>query len=129
MGILDSLWDLVRIFFWSFIFIASIWALIAVITDLFRDKTLNGWWKALWIVLLIFVPVLTTLVYVIARGAGMAERSAKEVERAQGATEDYIRNVASSGPAAEIARAKELLDAGAITAEEFNTLKQRVLVS
>lgn len=127
MEILDSLWDLVRIFFWAFIFIASIWALITVITDLFRDKKLNGWWKALWIIFLIFVPILTTLVYIIARGSGMAERSAKEVEQAKRATDDYIRNVASSGPAEEIARAKELLDAGTITAEEFDTLKHRAL--
>lgn len=127
MNLLDSLWDLVRIFFWAFIFIAAIWALIAVITDLFRDRKLNGWWKALWIVFLIFVPVLTTLVYVVARGSGMAERSSKEIEQAQQLADDYIRTVASSGPADEIARAKTLLDAGTITADEFETLKHRAL--
>lgn len=127
MNLLDSLWDLVRIFFWAFIFIAAIWALIAVITDLFRDRKLNGWWKALWIVFLIFVPVLTTLVYVVARGSGMAERSSKEIEQAQQVADDYIRTVASSGPADEIARAKTLLDAGTITADEFETLKHRAL--
>lgn len=127
MELLDSLWDLIRIFFWAFIFIASIWALIVVITDLFRDRKLNGWWKALWIVFLIFVPVLTTIVYIIARGSGMADRSAKEAQQAQQAADEYIRTVAAAGPADEIARAKALLDAGTITAAEFETLKQRAL--
>lgn len=127
MSFLESIWDFIAFFFWMFILIAAIWALIAVITDLFRDKTLNGWWKALWIIFLIFVPVVTTLVYIIARGSGMAERSAKEAQQVQQVTDDYIRNVASSGPADEIARAKELLDSGAITSEEFEKLKQRAL--
>lgn len=127
MSFLESIWDFIAFFFWAFILIAAIWALIAVITDLFRDKKLNGWWKAIWIIFLIFVPVLTTLVYIIARGSGMAERSAKEVQQAQQVTDDYIRSVASSGPADEIARAKELLDSGAISAEEFESLKQRAL--
>jgi ABC-type multidrug transport system fused ATPase/permease subunit len=127
MNFFESLWDVIWIFFCAFIFVAAIWALIAVITDLFRDKALNGWWKALWIVFLIFVPVLTTLIYIIARGSGMAERSAAESREAQRAADDYIRNVASSGPAEEITRAKALLDAGTITPDEFESLKQRAL--
>jgi len=127
MELLDSLWDLIRIFFWAFIFIASIWALIVVITDLFRDRKLNGWWKALWIVLLIFVPVLTTLAYIITRGSGMAERSVKEAQQVQQAADDYIRTLVAVGPADDIARAKALLDAETITAAEFETLKQRAL--
>lgn len=127
MEFFASIWNVISVFFWAFIFIASLWALMVVITDLFRDRQLNGWWKALWIVFLIFVPVLTTLVYIIARGSGMAERSAKEVQRAQSAADEYIREVASSGPADEITRAKALLDSGTITAAEFETLKQRAL--
>lgn len=127
MDILHSLWDIITIFFWAFVFIATISALIVVVTDLVRDKSLNGWWKALWILFLVFVPLLTTLVYIIARGNGMAERSAKESKHTQQATADYIRNVASSGPADEIQRAKALLDAGTINAAEFDTLKQRAL--
>ncbi|MCS3428054.1 phospholipase D-like protein [Mycolicibacterium mucogenicum 261Sha1.1M5] len=127
MELLDSLWDLVRIFFWGFIFVASIWALFVVISDLFRDKQLNGWWKALWLLFLVFVPVLTTLIYIIARGSGMAERSAKEMEGAKNAADEYIRSVAAQSPAEEIARAKALLDDGVISADDFETLKQRAL--
>ncbi|KAM9865198.1 hypothetical protein ACIFOC_01727 [Leucobacter aridicollis] len=127
MELLDSLWDLVRIFFWGFIFVASIWALFVVISDLFRDKQLNGWWKALWLLFLVFVPVLTTLIYIIARGSGMAERSAKEMEGAKNAADEYIRSVAAQSPAEEIGRAKALLDDGVISADDFETLKQRAL--
>ncbi|MBC9943411.1 PLDc N-terminal domain-containing protein [Leucobacter sp. cx-328] len=127
MELLDSLWDIVRIFFWGFVFVASIWALFVVISDLFRDKQLNGWWKALWLVFLVFVPVLTTLIYIIARGSGMAERSAKEIEGAKNATDEYIRSVAVASPAEEIARAKVLLDDGTISADDFEALKQRAL--
>lgn len=127
MELLDSLWDIVRIFFWGFVFVASIWALFVVISDLFRDKQLNGWWKALWLVFLVFVPVLTTLIYIIARGSGMAERSAKEMEGAKNATDEYIRSVAVASPAEEIARAKVLLDDGTISADDFEALKQRAL--
>lgn len=127
MELLDSLWDIVRIFFWGFVFVACIWALFVVISDLFRDKQLNGWWKALWLVFLVFVPVLTTLIYIIARGSGMAERSAKEMEGAKNATDEYIRSVAVASPAEEIARAKVLLDDGTISADDFEALKQRAL--
>lgn len=127
MDFLNSLWDLIVLFFWAFVFIAAIWALIAIINDLLRDKDLNGWWKALWIVFLVFVPFLTSLVYIITRGSGMAHRSAKEASQVQHAAEDYIRNIASSGPADEITKAKALHDAGTITAEEFETLKRRAL--
>ncbi|MBC9955393.1 SHOCT domain-containing protein [Leucobacter sp. cx-42] len=127
MELLASLWDIVRIFFWGFVFVASIWALFVVISDLFRDKQLNGWWKALWLVFLVFVPVVTTLIYIIARGSGMAERSAKEMEGAKNATDEYFRSVAVASPAEEIARAKVLLDDGAISADDFEALKQRAL--
>ncbi|MFF8818155.1 MULTISPECIES: PLDc N-terminal domain-containing protein [Leucobacter] len=127
MELLDSLWDIVRIFFWGFVFVASIWALFVVISDLFRDKQLSGWWKALWLVFLVFVPVLTTLIYIIARGSGMAERSAKEMEGAKNAADEYIRSVAVPSPAEEIARAKALLDDGTISADDFEALKQRAL--
>ena len=127
MELLDSLWDIVRIFFWGFVFVASIWALFVVISDLFRDKQLSGWWKALWLVFLVFVPVLTTLIYIIARGSGMAERSAKEMEGAKNAADEYIRSVAAPSPAEEIARAKALLDDGTISADDFEALKQRAL--
>lgn len=123
----SSMWNILVVVFGAFIFVASILAMLAVITDLFRDKTLSGWWKALWILFLVLVPLLTVLVYLIARGKGMAQRSTQEGEAAKKATDDYIRTVAASTPTSAIAQAKSLLDSGAITADEFEQLKQRAL--
>ncbi|MBL3700774.1 hypothetical protein D3228_14160 [Leucobacter luti] len=98
-----------------------------VIVDLFRDRKLNGWAKAAWILFLVLVPLLTSLVYLIARGQGMAERVDEDAKESKDATDAYIREVAGASPADEIAKAKALLDSGAITAEEFAALKGRVL--
>lgn len=127
MDFWNNFWNIIWLFFWSFAFIAYLFALFAIISDLFRDHKLNGWWKALWIIFLIFVPFLTALVYLIARGPGMAERSQKEARQVQQSTDAYIRQVASSSPADEIAKAKALLDAGTITPEEFAHLKSVAL--
>lgn len=127
MSFLNSLWDVVLMFFWASIFIAALVVMFMVVTDLIRDKNLSGWWKALWILALIFVPVLTSLVYLIARGDGMAERSVKEANDMRDKSEEYIRSVAGKSPAEEIASAKALLDSGAITPEEFGSLKARAL--
>lgn len=123
----SNFWSVIWLFFWSFAFVAYLFALFAIISDLFRDHKLNGWWKALWIIFLIFVPFLTALVYLIARGPGMAERSQKEARQYQSATDAYIRQVAGSSPADEISKAKSLLDSGAITPEEFAHLKAHAL--
>lgn len=120
-------WDFIWLFFWSFAFIAYLFALFAIIGDLFRDHKLNGWWKAVWIIFLLFVPFLTALVYLIARGAGMAERSQKEARQAQSAADDYIKSVAGSSPSDEIAKAKGLLDAGTITQDEYDLIKAKAL--
>ncbi|WP_186324428.1 SHOCT domain-containing protein [Microbacterium paludicola] len=124
-----AIWDVIWWFLTIFIFVAYLIALFSIIADLFRDHKLSGWAKALWFVFLIFLPFLTAIVYLIARGGGMAERASKQAVAAQAATEDYIRSVSGSaqGPAAEIAHAKQLLDAGAITSEEFDKLKQAAL--
>jgi predicted PurR-regulated permease PerM len=127
MSFWDNFWNIIWVIFWSFAFVAYLFALFSVVADLFRDHKLNGWWKALWIVFLIFVPFLTVLVYLIARGRGMAERGAKEQKQVQQATNDYIRQVAGASPADEIAKAKELLDAGTITQDEYNSLKAKIL--
>jgi ABC-type multidrug transport system fused ATPase/permease subunit len=119
--------DAIGWFLWVFILIAYLMAVFAIIGDLFRDHKLNGWWKALWILALFVVPFLTALVYLIARGRGMAERQHKEVAQAQTAADDYIRNVAGSSAADEIAKAKSLLDAGTITQDEYNLLKAKAL--
>ena len=128
MSFWDSFWDLIWWFLWAFAFIAYLFALFAIIGDLFRDQKLNGWWKAVWIIFLIFVPFLTALVYLIARGNGMAERSQKEYKQAQAATDAYIRQTAgSASPSDEIAKAKGLLDSGSITQQEFELLKAKAL--
>lgn len=129
MSFLNSLWDLVLVFFWPFIFIAALVALFTIITDLFRDDELAGWKKAVWLVLLVFLPVLTALVYLIVRGDGMSRRSSAAMRESKAATDDYIRSVSASSPTDQIAKAKELLDAGAIDAEEFATLKAKALQS
>ncbi|MEN0085673.1 SHOCT domain-containing protein [Leifsonia virtsii] len=123
----SNFWSVIWLFFWSFAFVAYLFALFAIISDLFRDHKLNGWWKALWIIFLIFVPFLTALVYLIARGPGMAQRSQREARQYQSATDAYIRQVAGSSPADEISKAKALLDSGAITPEEFAHLKAHAL--
>jgi hypothetical protein len=127
MSFWDSFWNIMWLFFWCFAFIAYLMALFAVIVDLFRDHKLNGWWKALWIIFLIFLPFITVLVYVIARGPGMNERAEQRSREAQAATNSYIREVASSSSADEIAKAKALLDNGTITPEEYADLKARAM--
>lgn len=131
MDFWDNVWNIVWIFFWSFVFVAYLFALFSVFADLFRDRDLNGWWKALWILFLVFVPFLTLLVYLIARGPGMAERNEQLAAQRQSETDRYIRHVAGTGggsnAADDIAKAKSLLDTGAISADEFATLKARAL--
>ncbi|UJP10722.1 SHOCT domain-containing protein [Microbacterium sp. KUDC0406] len=123
MGFWDFLWLIV----WSFFFIAYLMVLFSIIGDIFRDTKLNGWLKALWIIFLVFVPFLTALVYLIARGQGMAERSAAQAQQAKDATDAYIREAAGKSPSDEIADAAKLLAAGTITTEEYEKLKAKAL--
>ncbi len=126
-GFWGSFGDLIWWFLWAFVFFAYLMALFAVIGDLFRDHDLNGWWKAVWIIFLVFVPFLTLLVYLIARGKGMAERGAAQAREYKAAQDQYIKSVAVSSPSEEIAKAKSLLDSGAITQSEFDHIKTRAL--
>ena len=128
-GFWGSFGDLIWWFLSIFVLFAYIMAVFSVISDLFRDHTLNGWWKAVWVVFLIFVPFLTVLIYLIARGRGMSERSAAQAKQFKDAQDAYIQQVAGTTPTDEIARAKELLDAGSITEAEFQQLKARALSS
>ncbi|WP_233571523.1 SHOCT domain-containing protein [Cellulomonas triticagri] len=124
---MDSFWDWFGLMVWWFVFLTYLVLLWHVCGDLFRDTRLGGWAKAAWIVALIVLPYLSILVYVIARGRGMTARHATAREQARERTEEYIRETAGRSPADEIARAKALLDSGAISADEFGTLKQRAL--
>jgi len=129
MNLWNSFWDVIWWFLWAFVFIAYLMALFAIIGDLFRDQKLSGWWKAVWIIFLIFVPFITALIYLIARGNGMAERSQREAKQYQAATDAYIRQTAGSAasPSDEIAKAKALLDAGTISQQEYDQLKTKAL--
>ena len=126
-GFWGSIGDLIWWFLWAFVFFTYLMALFAVIGDLFRDHTLSGWWKAVWIIFLILVPFLSLLIYLIARGKGMAERGAAQAREYRAAQDQYIRSVASASPSEEIAKAKSLLDSGAITQAEFDHIKTKAL--
>jgi UPF0716 family protein affecting phage T7 exclusion len=128
---MDSFWDFFWLLVWTFFFVMYLMVLFQIIADLFRDRELSGWWKALWVIFLIIFPFLAAIVYLIARGRGMAERQAGEMKKAQVATDQYIKSVASQGssPADQIASAKSLLDSGAITQQEFEQLKAKALAS
>lgn len=123
----SSFWNIIWFFIWSFVFIAYLMALFSIIADLFRDRELSGWWKAVWLIALIFIPFLTALAYLIFRGKGMAERSYKTTVESTMAAENYIRSVAQVSPSEEIAKAKALHEAGTISDDEFAKLKQRAL--
>ncbi|MET0672309.1 MAG: SHOCT domain-containing protein [Microbacterium pygmaeum] len=130
-GFWGSFGDIIWWFLWMFVFIAYLFVLFAIISDLFRDHKLNGWFKALWIIFLLFLPFLTALVYLIARGRGMGERSQAQAKQLQAAQAEYIKSVtggaAGTSPTEEIAKAKSLLDTGAITQAEFDSLKAKAL--
>ncbi|MDQ0372868.1 SHOCT domain-containing protein [Cellulomonas humilata] len=125
---MDSFAQWFWLLIWWFLFFAYLVILFQIIGDLFRDHALSGWWKAVWIIFLIVVPFLTALIYIIARGKGMAERQMQAVQQAKSDTDSYIREVAAGkSPAEHIADAKALLDAGTIDQNEFNQLKAKAL--
>jgi hypothetical protein len=122
-----NFWDFFWLLIWSFFFVAYLMILFHIFGDLFRDH-MSGWLKALWVIFLIVAPFLGALIYLIARGRGMAERQAAAVREMQDQADARIREVAGSKSAADqIASAKQLLDSGAITPEEFAQLKTKAL--
>ena len=125
---MDSFWDLLVWLFWFYVVIACISIFIRVFIDIFRDDTMNGWVKALWVLFLVFLPFLAAFIYLIASGRGMAQRDTGAMSRAQAENADYIRTVAgTSSASAEIEKGKQLLDSGTITQAEFDTLKAKAL--
>jgi Short C-terminal domain/Phospholipase_D-nuclease N-terminal len=119
---LDVLWTMLIFFAWVIWF----WLLITVFADLFRRHDIGGGMKVLWIIFVIIVPFLGVFIYLLAEHQGMADRNTKQIEKAQQQQEAYIREVAGGG-AAEIERAKGLLDSGAITQAEFDAIKAKAL--
>jgi hypothetical protein len=128
-AITTDFWEVLLWSFWFFIWIAALMVWFRCLFDMFGDRSLSGWAKAGWAVLLIFVPWLGALIYLIARGRSMTERQVAAAQQMQADQRDYIQQVAgtSGGPANEIASAKELLDSGAITQAEFESLKAKAL--
>ena len=121
---LDILWTMIIFFAW----VCWIWMIIVILGDVFRRRDIGGWGKTGWCVLLICLPFLGAFIYLIAEHDGMAERSAKETKAAQAQFDDYVKSVAANGgPAAEIEKAKALLDSGAISQTEFDAIKAKAI--
>jgi hypothetical protein len=120
-------------FFWllveAFVFACYLIVLFQVVVDLFRDQDLSGWWKAIWIIFLIIVPFLSLLIYVIARGRGMAERRQEALGGGRRDEEVYVppQIISIPNPGEQIESAQKLLDQGAINQTEFDQLKQKAL--
>jgi H+/Cl- antiporter ClcA len=124
-----SFWDVIWFIIISFAFIAYLMVLFNIIVDLFRDHQVSGLAKALWMIALIIFPFLTAIVYLIARGGGMAERQGRDFQQAKESQDAYIKSVAGTSPTTEIANAKQLLDSGAITQQEYDSIKAKALTS
>ena len=118
------LWDVLVIF----AFVIWFWLLIVVFGDIFRRRDISGWGKAAWIILVIVLPYFGVFVYLIVEHSGMAERNTEQLQAQQAVTDQYIRSVSGSGgPASEIETAKNLLESGAITQAEYDSLKAKAL--
>ena len=121
---MDVLWSMIIFFFW----VIWIWIVITVLIDVFRRHDIGGFAKALWVIFVIVVPFLGVFVYLISQGHSMAERNEKQMRAQQAQTDEYVRSVAGSGgSAAEIEKAKKLLDSGAISQAEYDALKAKAL--
>lgn len=121
---MDLFWSML----WFFLFFLWIWLLISLFADIFRSDDLGGWGKAGWILFLIVIPWLGALVYLIARGGSMQERSMKDMAAREKATRGYIQNVAGSGTAAdELTKLASLHDRGVLSDEEFTQQKAALL--
>jgi hypothetical protein len=110
-----------------FIFVAWIMVLFTILSDLFRDHEMSGWGKAVWVVFLIFIPFVTALVYLIARGSGMRERAVKEQAEQKKHLDEYIRETAGTSKVDELANLAELHDKGKVSDAEYEQLKAKLL--
>jgi ABC-type multidrug transport system fused ATPase/permease subunit len=128
VSFIDIFWSML----WFFFLFIWIMILVHILSDLFRDHTLSGGTKTLWVLFLVFLPFLAVLIYLFTRGKGMAERAAARQQQAQDQFEGYVRTVATTGdatttPTEQITQAKQLLDAGTIDQAEFDRLKAKAL--
>jgi ABC-type multidrug transport system fused ATPase/permease subunit len=122
-GLGEALLTVLSVFF----FVIWIWILITILTDLFRDHEVSGVAKAVWVLFLVFVPFVTALIYLIVRGQGMRERSVKAQAEARAQVEGYIRDTAAGAPVEELGRLHDLREKGAITDDEYERLKAKLI--
>ncbi|BCN45123.1 hypothetical protein GS504_11830 [Rhodococcus hoagii] len=122
---MDSFWEYFWLVFACFAFAAYVVILFSILTDLFRDHRTSGWAKAVWVFFLFVLPIIGEMVYLIVRGRGMVERSARADRRYRAAEDAYIRGVAGTPSPDDLATAKSLLDSGTITDEEYRVLAAR----
>jgi hypothetical protein len=121
---LNILWSMIIFFAW----VAWLFILFRVIADIFRRHDTSGWGKAAWLIFVIVLPFLGVLIYLIANGDEMGQRDLEHARMAQANMDDYVKSVAGSGgAAAEIDKAKQLLDSGAITQAEFDAIKAKAI--
>ena len=122
----DFFWDVLLFFAWVIWF----WLLITVFSDLFRRHDLSGWAKGGWVVFVILIPYLGVLVYLIAEHDGIAKRNTEQAQAAQTQFDQYVQSVATKDdPAEQIAKAKGLLDSGAISQADFDAIKAKALAA
>ena len=119
----DVMWTMLVFFLWVLWF----WLLFTVFADLFRRHDISGWVKTLWIIFVIILPFLGVFIYLIAESKGMAQRNIDRANEAKSQFDSYVRQTAGGGSAGEIAQAKQLLDSGAITQAEFDSIKAKAL--
>jgi hypothetical protein len=122
MPLLDLFWTILIIF----VFVAWIWVLISVIIDVFRND-ISGWSKALWVLFIVFLPILGVLAYLIVHGSDMSQRQMDRATEAQEAQDEYIRDVAGSTQADELAKLASLRDQGVLSADEYQAQKAKLL--
>jgi len=121
--------DILLMVFEIFLFVVWIWILFTIITDLFRNHKMSGWLKAVWLVLLVFIPYLTALVYLIVYGSDMRERQLRAQAEAKHEADHYIRAAAHTSPADELHKLHELVEKGALTEAEYDRAKQKLLAT
>lgn len=122
-----SFGDALAVVFEIFIFVIWLWIYITIFSDLFRDHELSGWGKAGWVLFIVVIPFLGALVYLIARHSGMRERTLKAQAEAKHHMDAYIQQQAHSSPADELHKLSDLKDKGAISAQEFEKAKEKLL--
>ena len=123
-----SFWDIIWFIFIAYVFFAYLMVLFSVIGDIFRNRETSGFTKALWVLLLIVLPFITLVAYLITHGSGMADRSVRQSNAVQAQQEAYVKNLAgTNSPADQVTQAKTLLDSGAISQAEFESLKGKAL--